>query len=84
MRKNKFERIRRITGYLVGTTDRFNNAKRAEGEAGEARVEADLNVSAKVYERSPMRFRLSGCQRQCGRPAAAGDVYGSCIVLGCH
>ena len=24
------ERIRRITGYLVGTTDRFNNAKRAE------------------------------------------------------
>ena len=26
----RFERIRRITGYLVGTTDRFNNAKRAE------------------------------------------------------
>lgn len=26
----KFDRIRRITGYLVGTTDRFNNAKRAE------------------------------------------------------
>ena len=26
----KFERIRRITGYLVGTTDRFNDAKRAE------------------------------------------------------
>ena len=25
-----FERIRRITGYLVGTTDRFNNATRAE------------------------------------------------------
>lgn len=25
-----FERIRRITGYLVGTIDRFNNAKRAE------------------------------------------------------
>ena len=25
-----FERIRRITGYLVGTVDRFNNAKRAE------------------------------------------------------
>lgn len=24
------ERIRRITGYLVGTLDRFNNAKRAE------------------------------------------------------
>ena len=28
--KPGFERIRRITGYLVGTVDRFNNAKRAE------------------------------------------------------
>ena len=26
----KFERIRRITGYLVGTLDRFNDAKHAE------------------------------------------------------
>ena len=25
-----FERVRRITGYLVGPLDRFNNAKRAE------------------------------------------------------
>ena len=25
-----FQRIRRITGYLVGTTDRWNDAKRAE------------------------------------------------------
>ncbi|MEG0545989.1 MAG: anaerobic ribonucleoside-triphosphate reductase [Oscillospiraceae bacterium] len=25
-----FERIRRITGYLVGTLDRFNDAKFAE------------------------------------------------------
>jgi anaerobic ribonucleoside-triphosphate reductase len=25
-----FERIRRITGYLVGTVDRFNNATQAE------------------------------------------------------
>ena len=25
-----FDRIRRITVYLVGTTDRWNNAKRAE------------------------------------------------------
>ena len=28
--KPNFERIRRITGYLVGTVDRFNNAKQAE------------------------------------------------------
>ncbi|MCI9224451.1 MAG: hypothetical protein HFE91_03160 [Acutalibacter sp.] len=26
----EFERIRRITGYLVGTMDRWNNAKQAE------------------------------------------------------
>ena len=26
----KFEKIRRITGYLVGTVDRFNDAKKAE------------------------------------------------------
>lgn len=26
----KFERIRRITGYLVGTLDRFNDGKMAE------------------------------------------------------
>lgn len=26
----KFERIRRITGYLVGSMERWNNAKKAE------------------------------------------------------
>ena len=26
----KFERIRRITGYLVGSVERFNDAKKAE------------------------------------------------------
>ncbi len=26
----KFERIRRITGYLVGTMDKWNDAKKAE------------------------------------------------------
>lgn len=35
-----FERIRRITGYLVGTTDRFNDAKKAEVQD---RVKHDLN-----------------------------------------
>jgi len=28
-----FERIRRITGYLVGSIDRFNDAKKAEEKA---------------------------------------------------
>ena len=35
-----FERIRRITGYLVGTLDRFNNGKRAEVQD---RVKHSLN-----------------------------------------
>ena len=30
MQPPQFQRIRRITGYLVGTLDRFNNAKRHE------------------------------------------------------
>ena len=30
LRPPKFERIRRITGYLVGTLDKWNDAKRAE------------------------------------------------------
>lgn len=37
-----FERIRRITGYLVGTLDRFNNAKRSEVED---RVKHGLSVA---------------------------------------
>lgn len=35
-----FERIRRITGYLVGTLDRFNSAKASEEHD---RVKHDLN-----------------------------------------
>ncbi len=30
LQPQKFERIRRITGYLVGTIDRWNNAKQSE------------------------------------------------------
>ena len=30
LRRVPFDRIRRITGYLVGTLDRFNDGKRAE------------------------------------------------------
>ena len=36
-----FERIRRITGYLVGTLDRFNNGKRAEERD---RVKHEINA----------------------------------------
>lgn len=31
--EGKFERLRRITGYLVGTLDRWNDAKKAEESA---------------------------------------------------
>ena len=42
-----FERIRRITGYLVGTLDRFNDAKRAEVED---RVKHNLGESIDMSE----------------------------------
>ena len=38
-----FELIRRITGYLVGTLDRFNNGKRAEEHD---RVKHDTQVGS--------------------------------------
>lgn len=37
---NKFERLRRITGYLVGTLDRWNDGKKAEEKA---RVKHSVN-----------------------------------------
>ncbi|MBQ9348294.1 MAG: hypothetical protein IJT94_13335 [Oscillibacter sp.] len=40
-----FERIRRITGYLVGTMEKWNNAKRAEERD---RVKHGLSVSPAV------------------------------------
>ena len=43
----KFERIRRITGYLVGTLDRFNSAKAAEVRA---RVKHGYQTEANVEE----------------------------------
>ena len=41
----EFERIRRITGYLVGTIDRLNNAYRAEESD---RVKHSLGSEAKL------------------------------------
>ena len=41
-----FERIRRITGYLVGTLDRFNDAKAAEEkESGQTCIKKQLKSS---------------------------------------
>ena len=45
LKPRPFERIRRITGYLVGTLDRFNDAKRAE-EAERVKHGAQSKISA--------------------------------------
>lgn len=47
-----FERIRRITGYLVGTLDRFNNAKRAEVKD---RINHQTVHNSKVSPSSPVK-----------------------------
>lgn len=44
----KFERLRRITGYLVGTLDRWNDGKKAE-EA--ARVKHTISEKQKLEEK---------------------------------
>lgn len=55
----RFERIRRITGYLVGTLDRWNNAKKAEERdrvkhsIGGALHEAEVAEDAKRTEADP-------------------------------
>ena len=46
--EGKFERLRRITGYLVGTLDRWNDAKKAEEKA---RVKHCVNSSINDAER---------------------------------
>ena len=46
--EGKFERLRRITGYLVGTLDRWNDAKRAEESA---RVKHCVNSAIDDAER---------------------------------
>lgn len=46
--EGKFERLRRITGYLVGTLDRWNDAKKAEEKA---RVKHSVNSSVNDAER---------------------------------
>jgi anaerobic ribonucleoside-triphosphate reductase len=45
----KFERLRRITGYLVGTLDRWNDGKKAEERV---RVKHSVNSSIDDNERA--------------------------------
>ena len=46
---NKFERLRRITGYLVGTLERWNDGKKAEEKA---RVKHSVNSAINDSERA--------------------------------
>lgn len=46
--EGKFEHLRRITGYLVGTLDRWNDAKKAEEKA---RVKHSVNSAVNDAER---------------------------------
>lgn len=46
---SKFERLRRITGYLVGTLDRWNDGKKAEEKA---RVKHSVNSAINDDERA--------------------------------
>ena len=46
--EGKFERLRRITGYLVGTLERWNDAKKAEEKA---RVKHCVNSAIDDAER---------------------------------
>ncbi len=46
--EGKFERLRRITGYLVGTLERWNDAKKAEEKA---RVKHCVNSAINDAER---------------------------------
>lgn len=46
--EGKFERLRRITGYLVGSLDRWNDAKRAEERA---RVKHSVNSAVDDHAR---------------------------------
>jgi len=54
-----FERIRRITGYLVGTLDRFNNGKRAEESE---RVKHGLTRAEIDHENHPQAQGAQGLQ----------------------
>ena len=56
-----FQRIRRITGYLVGTLDRFNNAKRAE-EHDRVKHECRRRCANSKGDFSPF-----GCRKASGR-----------------
>ncbi|MDR2458331.1 MAG: anaerobic ribonucleoside triphosphate reductase [Clostridiales Family XIII bacterium] len=70
------ERIRRITGYLVGTTDKFNNAKRAE-EKDRVKHNVDIKVEQKKKEsidNEIKRGRLESNHTFANKPTAENKI----------
>ncbi|MCQ2911244.1 MAG: anaerobic ribonucleoside triphosphate reductase [Clostridia bacterium] len=60
----KFERIRRITGYLVGTVDRFNNAKRAEVKDRVKHKDMSKNDDDDFYKFAPKFVECCDCEKE--------------------
>lgn len=78
----KFQRIRRITGYLVGTTDRFNNGKRAEERdrvkhdmADEWAQKADAEIEARASEYAANNPPPPGCHYDSPGPLGEPGVW---------
>ena len=58
----KFERIRRITGYLVGTVDRWNDAKKRSWTTASSTHNKSYTGSARGENSSrALLFFLEGC-----------------------
>ncbi len=71
-----FERIRRITGYLVGDMNRFNNAKRAE---------VAERVKHEVYRKVRSEDQLPKARTVCRdrhRPAGSENVLHTAFFTG--
>jgi ribonucleoside-triphosphate reductase len=68
-----FERIRRITGYLVGTLDRFNNGKRAE--------ERD-RVKHGIGSQEIGSAKADACEPACGAATAVGVAAAGAVAVG--
>lgn len=54
---SKFERLRRITGYLVGTLDRWNDGKKAEESA---RVKHSISEKIELEDKKQSQEKLYG------------------------
>ena len=77
-----FERIRRITGYLVGTLDRFNNGKRAEEhDRVKHSVSSCCSMRQGAHRLMEGKIRIAGTVGgvHCGRPRL--PLYAVCAGL---